>query len=308
MKPDKAIDRLEEDFDPFRKCPTLLDIGVAHAFLEWLNNNLEYLDHLEQKRWRIGVLRRHLLAQPDDLQATLTNAGIEVLDDQIIDGEEHLIMEMLHAYFGGNGVYRKAAQLLAYARKRTEDGDDVQIISRLRSFRLIPGVQMYTIPNVDYKSSNEEAILLRALDALNLHSHVTRVAYERIVNRDYPTAVIETVKAFFEEMRQIGVLAGESYATDDGYDLLNQALEFTKGKTLPKILLNDCQTQTEQNEQKGYYNLATGVASAMRNPIAHAPVDTTFIQARFGDPRKAFKALCLISLLLEKLDDRIAPR
>ncbi|MFL5804286.1 MAG: hypothetical protein ACJ8CR_21395 [Roseiflexaceae bacterium] len=39
-----------------------------------------------------------------------------------------------------------------------------------------------------------------------------------------------------------------------------------------------------------------------------APVDEPFIRARFGDRRTALKFLCLLSLLFEKLDRRVAPK
>jgi len=247
MKPDKAIDRLEEDFDPYRECPTLLDVGMVEPFLQWLNDNIEYLEHLEQKRWRIGVLSRHLAARPD-LEASLKNVGIETLEDHFTDSDEALVMEMLHAYFGGNGVYRKAAQLLAYGRKHFEESDDVQVISRLRVFRLIPKVQLYFIPGVDYRGNDEELYYLRLLDVLKIHSKVQDAAYTRIMNGDYPVAVSEATKTLIDEVRKIGNAHGLSFAQNTSdQPMIDQAIrneehDKSSGKKKevnPAIQLND---------------------------------------------------------------------
>ena len=50
-----------------------------------------------------------------------------------------------------------------------------------------------------------------------------------------------------------------------------------------------------------------GVVSAVRNPTAHASIDEPFIRERFGKRHTALKFLCLLSLLFEKLEQRVAP-
>lgn len=309
MKPDKSIEFIEP-FNPNRRCPVLLDANAVHPFLTWLSNNTTPLENLETGRWRIGVLKQHVDMRDDwdVIKKEMDAAKVTILEDNLTSKDELLVSEILNAYFGGNGIHRKSARLLAYGRKYNEDGDDVQVISRLRIFRLVPSTQLYFVPNVDYMLiNNDDAMILRALDMLSLHKSVHRVAYERIVNHDNPIAIDQAVKTLIDEIRQIGVDHNLPFATVvNDRPMVEQALRMTAPGE-PHIRLNALNTTTERNEQQGYHNIISGVVAAVRNPLAHGPVDLPFLQARFGDRRTALKFLCLLSLLFEKLDKRVAP-
>lgn len=111
-------------------------------------------------------------------------------------------------------------------------------------------------------------------------------------------------------MRRVGGLAHAPLSTMDGYQLVHQALDSNRNDApprLPRVQLNWLTNTSEWNEQTGFHDVACGVSSALRNTIAHGPTDTVFIRDRFGDRRTALKFLCLLSLLFEKLDKRIAP-
>jgi hypothetical protein len=72
--------------------------------------------------------------------------------------------------------------------------------------------------------------------------------------------------------------------------------------------LNNLSNKHERGEQQGYYQLGCGIQAAVRNLLSHHGLDSPFIRQRFDDQRTALKWLCLLSLLFEKLDKRVAPK
>ena len=304
MAPSKAIDQLPADAHSSH-VPTLLDAQTMEPFLAWLDANPSYTSRLVDQTWTIRVIKQQLESRTDwpTLRRRLQTFQIQIVSHRFKSADSALIDEIQTAYFGGGS--RILAELLAYGR-RCSSGQPVRIISQHRGFHDIPNVHVYYMPH-DLVGEPDEGAFLRTLQSLDMHRHIRKAAFDRLLNRDYPTAVVEATKALFEELRQIGALHGESYATEDGRKLIDQSLDFGANGILPKIKLNQCTTSTEKNEQRGYHGLAVGITSAFRNPISHSPVDHIFIQERFGDRTTAVKALCLLSLLLEKIDKRISP-
>lgn len=305
MAPPKAIDQLPATAHSSH-VPTLLDAHAVEPFLTWLDANPSHISRLVDQSWTISVIRQHLEAGTNwsRLRKRLQTFQIQIVSHRFKSADSALIDEIQTAYFGGGS--RTSAELLAYGR-RCSSGQPVRIISQHRGFHHIPNVEVYFIHS-DFVGEPDEGAFLRTLQSLDMHRHIRKAAFERMLNRDYPTAVVEATKTLFEEIRQIGASQGESYKDDDGRALIDQALSFSmKSSTQPKIRLNQCTTTTEKNEQTGYHCLAAGITSAFRNPISHSPSDDMFIQERFGDRTTAVKALCLLSLLLEKLDKRISP-
>ena len=142
-------------------------------------------------------------------------------------------------------------------------------------------------------------------------------AFKRIENGDNAVAVVETVKTLFAEVQQIVASIDPELAKLDGYQLIYQAFDGAEerkkeGKVIPerppKIKLNTLGNESEWSEQKGFRDLGCGAASAIRNPISHTSVDLDFVRRRFGKRYTALKFLCLLSLLFEKLENRVAPR
>ena len=79
----------------------------------------------------------------------------------------------------------------------------------------------------------------------------------------------------------------------DGVKLMNTA--FSPGK--PLIKLTELETETDRNIQQGYMQIMAGAMTGIRNPKAHENLNP--------DSRKALHLICLASLLMYKIDERI---
>lgn len=100
--------------------------------------------------------------------------------------------------------------------------------------------------------------LLQARDA---HPEVIRHCREELLRKDCYEAVFEAVKGLGARLRE------KSGLDEDGRGLVQAAL---RGKQ-PRVLLTECDTVTDRNEQEGIALLAEGVFAAFRNPAAHEP-------------------------------------
>lgn len=315
----QAVELLPDDADQWQ-CPTLLDANAIDKFLEWLQSNPEYIDpshgsrrpyteRLIDKTWKIRVLQSHIAARPDAarIRRQLGTFQIEVKSFNVTR-QRTFVTELQRAYFGNEADSAQSAELLAYGRQESTDGRHVRIISRHRGFRLVPHIALYFVPTANEIGNDSNATFLRTFTALDLHTAVEHAAYERIRNQDYPLAVLQAVQVLFEKIREIGQTAQPGLAALDGYQLVHQALDSDRrAGRYPHIKFNNLVSDSEWSEQKGFHDFACGTASALRNTIAHGPADEPFIRERFGDRRTALKFLCLLSLLFEKLDARVAP-
>ena len=68
-----------------------------------------------------------------------------------------------------------------------------------------------------------------------------------------------------------------------------------------EMKLNPLNDISERDEQAGFRFIFMGVMTGIRNPIAHKNIN-------WGDPSLALKYLCMISILFEKLDNRVFPK
>jgi uncharacterized protein (TIGR02391 family) len=79
----------------------------------------------------------------------------------------------------------------------------------------------------------------------------------------------------------------------DGTSLMNTAFSPSN----PVIRLNAMDTESERSIQQGYMQIFAGAMTGIRNPKAHGNLNP--------DSRKALHLICLASLLMFKLDERI---
>lgn len=93
------------------------------------------------------------------------------------------------------------------------------------------------------------------------HPEVVRYCREELLRKDCYEAVFEAVKGLGTRLRE------KSGLDEDGRALVQAAL---RGKQ-PRVLVTDCSTVTERNEQEGVALIAEGVFAAFRNPAAHEP-------------------------------------
>ena len=79
----------------------------------------------------------------------------------------------------------------------------------------------------------------------------------------------------------------------DGVSLMNTAFSPNR----PLIKLTQLETATDRNIQQGYMQIMAGAMTGIRNPKAHDSLNP--------DSKKALHLLCLASLLMHRIDERI---
>jgi len=293
-----------------QRCPVLLDANAVDDFIEWLRDNPDIERQFrEDGMYRVGVLSEHLKQRVDwkdekdrnreirkfGIASQLKLLNIELKSNTVKD--EAFVDEIQRAYFGNDATAHKSAELLAYGRRQSSDGRPVRIISRHNGFRSVPSIDLYVF-DLEEVGIESDAMLLREIASLNLHKKVREASYDYLRNHDYPTAILHAVNELYTYIRTISGL------TIDGRQLIEQVL----GANKPVIQLSDLSSETKRKEQRGYAELGYGVTDALRNVLSHHLADEAFLRERFGKRHTALKFLCLLSLLFEKLEQRVAPR
>lgn len=125
------------------------------------------------------------------------------------------------------------------------------------------------------------------LERRSAHAEVLLYCRPDLVRRDYYEAVFEAIKGLGSRVRQLtGVDA-------DGYTLIDSTMAGRE----PRLLINAHLTRTQRDEQLGVANLAKGLFSAFRNPVAHEPK----IEWEMSE-QDALDVLGTLSLIHRRLD------
>lgn len=124
-----------------------------------------------------------------------------------------------------------------------------------------------------------------------LHPAVVELGRPRFDAGHFADAVEATFKEVNSRVKLI--FKTDRHRELDGVDLMRQAFRLES----PVIVLDDLQTESGKNIQRGYLDLFAGAMSAIRNPKAHDNVVIT--------PERAIHHLFLASLLLYKLEERL---
>jgi uncharacterized protein (TIGR02391 family) len=105
----------------------------------------------------------------------------------------------------------------------------------------------------------------------------------------------DAVEASFKEVNDaVKRLVRESDGRDlDGASLMNTAFSPQN----PVIRLTSLQTETDRSIQQGYMQIMAGAMTGIRNPKAHGNLNP--------DSTKALHLICLASLLMHKVDERV---
>ncbi|WP_338481354.1 TIGR02391 family protein [Rhodococcus sp. DN22] len=93
------------------------------------------------------------------------------------------------------------------------------------------------------------------------HDAVLAYCRTELLRTDFYEAVFEAIKGLGSRIRQMTKTEG------DGYGLIDATM---CGKE-PVLAINNLNTRTDRDEQLGVANLAKGLFSAFRNPVAHEP-------------------------------------
>lgn len=124
-----------------------------------------------------------------------------------------------------------------------------------------------------------------------LHPKIVDVAKSRFEAEHYA----DSVEAALKEINKIikAIVKKETGEEFDGANLMNRAFSLNK----PIVFLDDLDTQTGKDIQKGYMQLFAGSMSGIRNPKAHDNINI--------NKERAVHFLFLCSLLMFKIDDAI---
>ena len=117
-----------------------------------------------------------------------------------------------------------------------------------------------------------------------LHPVIFAHAFQHYVNGHYRDAVLNSVVAIFDLMR-------ERTGLDlDGAALATQVLSLEK----PHLILSELDTESGRNDQKGFMQILVGTYLGIRNPKAHS-------LSHDLDPEKAAQYLIFASLLARRI-------
>lgn len=180
-----------------------------------------------------------------------------VSNNQVITGNGNALVALVRA------ALRPERTLVRKSRADIARDELNQVLS-LVSLKVLADGRVATAKKA---STDTEALarserLYKILEQRGAHAEVLAYCREDLVRKDYYEAVFEAIKGLGSRIRsQTGVDA-------DGYGLI----EKTMAGSSPRIIrINDGRTRTERDEQLGIANLAKGLFSAFRNPVAHEP-------------------------------------
>jgi uncharacterized protein (TIGR02391 family) len=129
----------------------------------------------------------------------------------------------------------------------------------------------------------------------HLHPSIKDRVQEYYENEQFGHAAAEGTQIFCEIVRDL------TNSTLDGADLVNAVFGKPPFEKLPQLQLNNLSTKTEQNIQTGQGHLSRGLISGFRNPITHAPMDST-VPVLFSE-LDCLNVLSLVSYLVTRLDN-----
>ena len=128
-------------------------------------------------------------------------------------------------------------------------------------------------------------------ESSNLHNKVKSTSRSLFITNHFSQAIFEALKALEYEVKTI------SEFNSNGQDLMAKAFAGDK----PRIKLNPMKDISDKDEQHGFRFIYMGVMKGIRNTIAHRITN-------WSDPSLALQYLSMMSLLFEKLDNRIFPK
>lgn len=119
-----------------------------------------------------------------------------------------------------------------------------------------------------------------------LHPIVMEHSYQLYRNGHLREAVLNSVTALFDFIR------ARTESQEDGDKLIGQVFSLER----PLIILSELDTESGQNDQKGFMQIFKGTYQGIRNPKAHS-------LAHDLTPQKAAQYLVLSSLLIRRVEE-----
>lgn len=119
-----------------------------------------------------------------------------------------------------------------------------------------------------------------------LHPVIISSSHSQLKNGHYRDAVLNAIIAVFDLIRQ------KTHLDKDGAALIEEALSLT----YPKLIISELDSESGQNEQKGFIQILKGAYQAIRDPKAHS-LSTDL------DKSKASQYLIFASLLARRIEE-----
>ena len=287
-----------------------LDAHIWQEFIRWVepasDTDVQRLENLAEKTWRVYVFRDQLnrySVRDRRRDNALGNIGIEVINargrGQVNDQDELFIREAMQVYFAAEDttLARRNAEFLLLTRRHSVD-TQITLLTQHRSFRRVPNVNTFYLDNNPLEGNDDLPADFDFLSDFSIHPAIADAIISRIDSTDYGHMVVDAMIGLRDHVRQ------QSGLSADGRPLMEQAF----GSTSPPIALNpltDPNTRSsQQNEQKGFKEIACGVMTGLRNPLTHEGAGSP-IRDRYPDRITLFKYLSLLSLLCERSDGPI---
>lgn len=233
-------------------------------------------------------------------QITTYLAQLELKD---IDGPQQTKWRRLYSAFAAyQNCFQNNQKIIDYlclqcapSRYVNNEENYYQLLKQLNlqlSFCGLEILQNGKIQNIKQASTiteaQQRAITLKdKLEQRNVHTQIIRYCKSELLQDNYFHAVFEAMKGLLQRIRDI------SGSNEDGNRLIENIFSSN-----PIVIINDFQTQSEQDEHKGFCNLLKGLCGMFRNTEAHEPKVTWNIEEQ-----DALEILGMISYCHRRLDN-----
>jgi len=312
IKPIDAL--LDASFDV--NIPVYLDVTSLIQFATWGRDNVADLVHrIRNKGLQIVVFEEQFKkAYPNETYRDLAESSLttfEVTFDEIAwnDLDATFATELEGIYFHDEVGNKKNlhSRFLVLSRHATSNQHRLRIITAYPAFQRLVDADIYILP--DQADDVDLPANLDLFIDLGIHPQLRTVVANKLRNNDYIGVVQDSVQELVGYLQNVD----PSFASIDGWLLVDLALGYQKvthpSKSLlpvkPKIKLSPFLNPTDIDDHKGYYHFIGGAYSAFRNFSGHTAPSSQARQQQFGDKRTALKILCFLSLLFEKIDQRV---
>lgn len=308
----KLVDALlDEAFDV--NIPVYLDVTSLVQFATWGRDNVaELVDRVRNDGLQIIVFETQLKNafrrnKYQTAQKQLETFEVKFDEDEWIDDDNVFAAELKSIYFHDEDDRLRDlhAKFLVLARHASPNSP--RIITAYPSFQRMVNAEIYSLP-IQADDVNLPANFDLFID-LGIHPQLRTVVSAKMQQQDFIGVIQDSVQELFGYLQNVD----PSFAGVDGWRLVDQALGYQNVvhppknslPTTPTVKLSSFLTATEKDDHKGYYHFIGGSYSAFRNFSGHTAPSSQARQQQFGDKRTAIKILCFLSLLFEKIDQRV---
>jgi len=119
-----------------------------------------------------------------------------------------------------------------------------------------------------------------------IHPIILKMSYEQFQQGHYKDSILNGINTLFQHIRD------KTNSEEDGKNLIGKVFSIKN----PKLILNELDTSSGENEQQGFIQLFNGLYQGVRNPNSHG-LKNSFTKL------ETMQYLIFISLLVTKVDN-----